>query len=92
MSPERAAKFTARLWRHPGKGGWTFLTIPQEYAPSATHAWGRTPVTATVEGTTWKTSVWRTKQGDTLLAVPKRVRGEKGHGDQVRVLLKLPLY
>ena len=40
---------------------------------------------ATVDGTTWRTSVWREKSGRTLLPVPKRVRGAKGHGDRVRV-------
>ncbi len=56
--PQRAARFSARLWRYPGKGGWTFVTVPEEFAPPATAAWGRTPVVATVEGATWKTSVW----------------------------------
>ena len=51
-----------------------------------THQWGRTPVTATVEGHTWKTSVWREKSGRVLLAVPKKVRGAKGHGDRVALL------
>mgnify|MGYP003331616158 CR=1 FL=1 len=56
-----------------------------------THQWGRTPVTATVEGHTWKTSVWREKSGRVLLAVPKKVRGAKGHGDRVAVRVARPL-
>jgi hypothetical protein len=45
-------------------------------------------VTATVDGHTWATSVWRAKDGDgSLLAVPKKIRGEKGDGDTVRVQL-----
>jgi len=45
-------------------------------------------VIATVDGHTWTTSVWRAKDGDgSLLAVPKRIRGEKGDGDTVRVRL-----
>ncbi len=92
MPPERKAVFSARLWRYPGKGGWTFLTVPRKHAPPATHAWGRTPVTAAIGGVTWKTSVWRGKDGRTLLAVPRAVRGSKEHGDTVSVTLTVPLY
>jgi hypothetical protein len=48
-------------------------------------------VIATVDGVTWTTSVWRGKDGRTLLAVPARVRGEKGDGDRVRVELRFSL-
>lgn len=82
----RSASFTARLFRIPGKGGWTFAPIPKEYAPPATRPWGRTPVRARVDDYEWTTSVWRDKKADrSLLAVPTQARGEKGHGDVVRV-------
>jgi hypothetical protein len=79
--------FTATLFRYPGKGGWTFVTVPERFAPAVTHGWGRTPVRATVDGYTWETSVWRDKGTRTLLAVPKAARGGKGHGQRVRVRL-----
>ena len=79
--------FTTRLRQLPGKGGWTFAPVPEAYAPRVTHGWGRTPVRATVDGVTWATSVWRDRSGETLLPVPKKVRGAKGHGDAVRVTL-----
>ena len=90
MTPVTAAhgyggEFTGTLYRHPGPGGWHFVALPDELAPRATHAWGRTPVRATVDGMTWDTSVWKGKDGGTLLAVPKRVRGGKGDGDEVTV-------
>lgn len=82
--------FRATLFRYPGKGGWTFAPVPPEEAPPVTHGWGRTPVTATVDGQTWRTSVWRdTKSGRTLLAVPKHIRGGKGHGHDVTVSIIL---
>lgn len=81
-------RFKATLWRFPGAGGWTFAVIPERHAPPATHAWGRTPVEATVDGHTWETSVWRDKGQRTLLAVPKRLRGDKQHGDTVMVELR----
>jgi len=80
--------FTAILFRYPGPSGWYFAPVPDEHAPPVTHAWGRTPVIATVDGQSWKTSVWRDKSEQTLLAVPKKIRGEKGDGDAVVVSLE----
>jgi hypothetical protein len=80
--------FTARLSRYKGQAAWYFAEIPKRHAPKPTHPWGRTPVVATVDGHTWTTSVWRAKdREDSLLAVPKKIRGAKGHGDTVRVRL-----
>jgi uncharacterized protein DUF1905 len=83
--PRYGGAFTAILFKYPGAGGWHFAPVPEKYAPPVTHAWGRTPVHATVDGQSWKTSVWRGKDGRVLLAVPKHIRGTKGDGDKVRV-------
>lgn len=80
--------FKAKLLKIPGPGGWTFALIPERYAPPVTEGWGRTPVIATVDGYTWKTSVWRDKKRGTMLAVPKKIRGTKGDGDIVLVALE----
>ena len=87
MIPSLTVAFAAKLWRYPGKGGWHFVTLPDKYAPPVTHGWGRTPVMATVDGHEWKTSVWRGKDGRSVLAVPKTVRGVKHAGDRVKVRL-----
>jgi hypothetical protein len=87
-TPRYGGEFPSELFTYPGKGGWTFATVPDRYAPPATEAWGRSPVRATVDGVAWDTSVWREKSGRTLLPVPKRVRGSKGHGDPVRVKIE----
>jgi hypothetical protein len=55
--------FTATLSRVAGKGGWTYVVVPKALAPPITRGWGQTPVTATVDGVTWTTSVWRTREG-----------------------------
>lgn len=88
MPPAYSCNFESTLFRIPGQGGWVFAPVPEEHAPTGTMAWGRTPVHATVDGTSWDTSVWREKSGRTLLAIPKRVRGEKDHGDVVDVSLE----
>ena len=82
-----SASFKGKLFKWPGAGGWHFVLVPEKHAPLATHAWGRTPVIAIVDGHEWKTSVWRGKDDRTLLAVPKRIRGPKGDGDPVSVKL-----
>ncbi|MBI3791726.1 MAG: DUF1905 domain-containing protein [Gemmatimonadetes bacterium] len=79
--------FTGKLFKWAGAGGWHFVAVPARLAPPVTHAWGRTPVDASVDGHAWKTSVWRGKDGRTLLAVPKAARGAKGDGDRVKVSL-----
>lgn len=88
--PHRVA-FKAKLFRYPGKGGWHFAPVPDRLAPPVSHGWGRTPVEAVVDGITWKTSVWRGKDGRTLLAVPARIRGKKGDGDTVKIELRFGL-
>lgn len=88
MRPLYTCSFQSTLFRIPGKGGWVFAPVPDEHAPGVTVGWGRTPVQATVDGTTWDTSVWREKSGRTILAVPRHVRGDKDHGDVVDVELR----
>ena len=79
--------FKTKLFRYPGPAGWTFAPNPDRHAPLVTHGWGRTPVRARIDGHSWETSVWRDKRYGTRLAVPQRVRGEKGDGDTVEVEL-----
>lgn len=82
--------FDAVLFKYPGKGGWTFAPVPKAIAPRPTRPWGRTPVVATVDGVTWTTSLWRdTKSDRSLLAVPAAKRPGKGHGNTVRVELRV---
>lgn len=85
-SVEHRVPFKSKLFRYPGKGGWTFAPIPARLAPPVTRPWGRTPVRAVVDGVAWNTSIWRDSKSDgALLAVPARVRGQKGSGDIVTV-------
>lgn len=40
ITPTYGGEFTAELFQYPGKGGWTFAVVPEEYAPRVTHGWG----------------------------------------------------
>jgi hypothetical protein len=82
-------RFRGTLWRWAGPNAWTFVTVPDRCAPSHWLAWGRAPVSATVRGMTWRTSVWRGKDGRVLLALPRRVRGELTEGARVMVTLDI---
>ncbi len=85
----KAGSFDSVLVSEGGKGAWVFAPVPEDHAPPVTEHWGRTPVRATVNGKRWETSVWRSASGETLLAVPKRVRGALGPGDVVQVAIEL---
>ena len=77
--------FTADLFCIDEPGGWHFVRVPDEHAPDEAGAWGRSPVIATVNGTSWATSAWRDSKRGWLLAVPKRIRGSLEAGDTVTV-------
>lgn len=85
MSDSEPTSFDATLFRwDDGPGSWTFVRVPEEHAPDTAGAFGRFPVVATVDGVTWRTSVWRDRRHGWLLAVPGRVRRGKDDGDTVR--------
>jgi hypothetical protein len=91
VTKAHGGSFRGKLFRYPGAAGWHFVPVPDRLSPPVTHGWGRTPVVATVDGHEWRTSVWRGKDGRTLLAVPAKVRGKKGDGDSVSVKLTFTL-
>ena len=83
-------RFTATLFHTGGKGGWTFAPLPKSLQLPVTGSWGMTPVMASVDGKTWKTTIWNdTKSGGQFLPVPKKIRGSKADGDQVEVELRM---
>jgi Domain of unknown function (DUF1905) len=82
----------------PAKGSWYFLTIDGETAQAirahATNAaaWGSVYVEATIGGTTWRTSLFPSKQaGGWLLPLKAAVRkAEKiAEGSEVEAILAL---
>ncbi len=88
---------TAPMWLWSG-GSWHFITVPEEKADEIrAHSllnrggFGSVKVEATINGVSWRTSVFPQKSGGYLLPVKKEVRSraEIAAGDQVTVRLEL---
>ncbi|HEY3556482.1 MAG TPA: DUF1905 domain-containing protein [Kribbella sp.] len=74
-------RFTAPLWLYPGEGSWYFVTVPEAISDEITdltegrrRGFGSVRVAVTVGGTSWRTSVFPTKNGTYMLPVKKPVR------------------
>ena len=88
---------TAPLWVWSG-GSWHFVTVPEDdatgiraHSPLNRGGFGSVKVEATINGVTWRTSVFPQKSGGYLLPVKAAVRRDAGiaAGDEVRVSLEL---
>jgi len=94
--------FTAPLWIYQGKGTWHFISVPGEQSeqikfftsPENTgrrrRGWGSVPVSATIGETSWKTSIFPSKEsGKYILPVKAEIRkkAQIGEGDEVSVAL-----
>ena len=90
---------TAPLWLWTGEGGsWHFITIPEEQAAEfraeslvRRGGFGSVKVEATINGISWRTSVFPQKSGGYILPVKAKVRRDAGisAGDDVTVTLEL---
>ncbi len=101
MSDAATRRFdvTAEVWRHPGDGGWHFVTLPADLADEL-HAraagtrrpFGSLPVDVTLGSSAWSTSVFRDSKLDSyVLPLKADVRRLEriGHGDCVRLEIEL---
>lgn len=91
---------TAPIWLwSEGKGSWHFLTVPAEEAVeirahsfgSQRRGFGSVRVEATINGVSWRTSVFPQKSGGYILPIKADVRRRAGISadDQVTVSLDL---
>jgi len=92
---------TAPIWLWSGgQGSWHFLTVPPELAIeirlSSTAAgprrgFGSVRVAASINGVTWRTSIFPQKSGGYILPIKAEVRTKAGiaAGDEVSVTLDL---
>ena len=92
---------TAPIWLwSEGKGSWHFLTVPadaaveirlESAASGIRRGFGSVRVAATIEGVTWRTSIFPQKSGGYILPIKAEIRRKAGvgEGDEVRVTLDL---
>ena len=77
----------------PGKGGWHFVRVPQEYTDLTKDLADRglVAITATCGGTSWDTSLLPYGDGSTFIALPAKVRKseEINLGDSVELSFTL---
>ena len=90
---------TIWLWSG-GKGSWHFLTVPAEQAVEVRllaraagprRGFGSVRVSATINGVTWRTSIFPQKSGGYILPIKADVRRRAGISadDEVTVTLEL---
>jgi hypothetical protein len=88
------------VWLWPGEAAWHFVTLPKalsarikRFAGDAKSPFGSLRVAATIGKTTWKTSLFPSKEGALLLPVKAEVRRKEriAAGDTVRLTIALDL-
>ncbi|HVE98496.1 MAG TPA: DUF1905 domain-containing protein [Mycobacteriales bacterium] len=88
-------RFTAELWDYDGQGSWHFVTVPGDLGEELSarvgprRGFGSVRVEVTVGSTTWRTSVFPSKEAGYVLPIKRSVRlGEQlDVGDAVDVRL-----
>jgi len=85
-----------RVWIWDGPSPWYFVTIPKKESSEikkkfgAYHrGWGSIPVTVTIGGSSWKTSIFWEKKGTYILPIKKEIRRAEniGSGDIITLTL-----
>lgn len=86
------------IWKGEAAGRWYFLTIPEEQSAeikaqafAGPRGFGSVRVKASIDGVTWRTSVFPLNAGGYILPVKAKVRKDAGigAGDEVTVTLEL---
>jgi len=86
----------AKIWKYPGPAGWHFVYASRKDS-DAVRGWkgkrvgfGFVPIKATLGNTSWKTTLFPSKEGPYLLAIKASVRKKEGvaQGDSVRLRIE----
>ncbi|MGZ0151444.1 DUF1905 domain-containing protein [Kribbella sp. WER1] len=94
----RTYRFTALLWVYPGEAAWHFVTVPEHISDEITdlteghrRGFGSVRVEVTVGGSSWRTSVFPTKEGTYILPMKKPIRTAENltEGTPAAIHLKL---
>lgn len=91
-------KIKAKVWLYSGTvSAWHFITIDKKESKEIREKYGKTkrgfgsvPVGVTVGNTSWKTSVFPSKEGVYILPIKVIVRRKEGifDGDTITMILK----
>ena len=91
--------FEGELWKHPGKGGWHFITLPTILSETirSSHktsegGWGRLTAKVQIGQSIWESAIWfDTKANSYFLPVKASVRMKEKIrlADTCSVLLKV---
>ena len=80
-------RLRGKVWLYDGQVAWHFVTLPKRQAREIRlmvggvtgRGWGSIPVSATIGGTTWRTSIFPDKRaGSYLLPLKAEVRKAEG--------------
>ncbi|MBT5516648.1 DUF1905 domain-containing protein [Candidatus Peregrinibacteria bacterium] len=73
--------FKSKMWLWQGKGAWHFITVPlnlskkiKGFHEGPRKGFGSIPVAVRIGKTTWKTSIFPTKEGTYVLPIKKDIR------------------
>ncbi|WP_395639720.1 DUF1905 domain-containing protein [Pseudolysinimonas sp.] len=92
--------FDAPVWAWDARATdtWTFVSLPaeesaeiREFAAGVPRGFGSVRVTATIGATTWRTSIFPSKEGVYVLPLKKAVRKAEGLGIDDVVTVKVEL-
>ncbi len=79
-------EFTAQPWQYQGKGGWWFVSLPEDISKEIREnlkwqeeGWGRLKAKAQIGQSAWKTAIWFDTQHNTyLLPLKAPIRKKEG--------------
>ena len=91
--------FKEKIWKHTGKGGWHFISLPKALSKKirANHGlseegWGRLKATAKIGKSSWSTAIWFDSKKQTyLLPVKAEIRKKENIELEKQVLVNLLL-
>lgn len=94
-------RIAAKVWLHPGKAAWHFVTLPRDQSDAirwlyggAKRGWGSLPVSVSTRDTRWTTSIFPDrKAGAYLLPLKAEIRKKENirAGDTLRFRLEVCL-
>lgn len=86
-----------KVWKYEGPASWYFVYVGDKESAALKKfrgkrvGWGYIPVMATIGKTSWKTTLFPTKEGPYLIAIKTGVRIKEGvhEGDTLRIRCSL---